>query len=71
MELVIRAGRKDKIRPGDLIGALCTIYKFEEIGVLEIQDLYSTVTILKRDIPSIPASLSIKGKKRKIELKRN
>ena len=71
MELLIRAGRKDKIRPGDLIGALCTVYKFEEIGVLEIQDTYSTVTILKRDLSSIPASLSIKGRKHKIELKRN
>ena len=71
MVLLIRAGRKDKIRPGDLIGALCTVYKFEEIGVLEIQDSYSTVTILKRDPSSIPASLSIKGRKRKIELKRN
>ena len=71
MELIIRAGRKDKIRPGDLIGALCTVYKFEEIGVLEIQDTYSTVTILKKDLSSIPASLQIKGRKRKIELKRN
>jgi superfamily II DNA/RNA helicase len=71
MELIIRAGRKDKIRPGDLIGALCTVYKFEEIGVLEIQDTYSTVTILKQDLSTLPASLSIKGRKRKIELKRN
>ncbi len=71
MELIIRAGRKDKIRPGDLIGALCTVYKFEEIGVLEIQDTYSTVTILKKYLSSIPASLQIKGRKRKIELKRN
>jgi superfamily II DNA/RNA helicase len=71
MELLIRAGRKDKIRPGDLIGALCTVYAFEEIGVLEIQDTYSTVTILKKDLSSLPASLSVKGKKRKIELKRN
>lgn len=69
MDLIIRAGRKDKIRPGDLIGALCTIYDFKEIGVLEIQDTYSTVTILKNDTASLPVSLSIKGKKRKIELK--
>jgi superfamily II DNA/RNA helicase len=71
MELLIRAGRKDKIRPGDLIGALCTIYAFDEIGALEIQDTYSTVAILKNDPSSLPASLSVKGKKRKVELKRH
>lgn len=70
MNLLIRAGRKDKVRPGDLIGALCTIYDFKEIGVVEVQDTYSTVTILKNDPSSIPTTLSIKGKKRKIERKR-
>lgn len=70
MEILIRAGRKDKMRPADIIGALCSIYSFEEIGVLEIQDMYSTVTILKNDPSSLPSSLSIKGKNRKIELKR-
>jgi hypothetical protein len=71
MELLIRAGRKDKIRPGDLIGALCTIYTFDEIGALEIQDTYSTVAILKNDPSSLPASISVKGRKRKVELKRH
>jgi len=64
----IYAGKKDKIRPKDIIGALCTIYDFKEIGVLEIQDIYSTVTILKPKDEISLDSLSIKGKKRKVVL---
>ncbi len=71
-KILIRAGRKDKIRPGDIIGALCTVLPFEEIGKLEIQDRYSTVVILKKDRNIIKKldGISIKGKKRKIELYR-
>ncbi len=67
-KILIRAGRKDKIRPKDVIGALCTVYAFEELGALEIQDNYSTVVLLKKEEElSIPDSITIKGKKRKVE----
>lgn len=71
MTIQIQAGRKDKLRPKDIIGALCTKLQFDEIGALEIQDSYSTVTILKND-PSLIEQLnglSVKGKKRKIILR--
>jgi superfamily II DNA/RNA helicase len=72
LKLFIRAGRKDKIRPGDIIGALCTVVDFKDIGVLEIQDHHSTVTILRDDksILKTVHHLSIKGKKRTVELQR-
>lgn len=69
LTIQIQAGRKDKLRPKDIIGALCTKLPFEKIGTLEIQDSYSTVTILDSNIKIIDAlnGLSIKGKKRKIK----
>lgn len=67
-ELLIRCGRKDKIRPKDIIGALCTVYPFEQIGTLDIQDDYSTVII--HETNTNIHELMIKGKRRKIEKKR-
>ena len=69
-QLLIRAGRNDKIRPKDIIGALCTIFSFDEIGTLEIQDRFSTVTILSKeeDILSRFEDFTVKGKRRKVEL---
>ena len=64
-KLLIRCGRKDKIRPKDIIGALCTVYPFEKIGTLDIQDNYSTVLIYEKDMTI--NELMIKGKRRKIE----
>ena len=68
--ILIRAGRNDKIRPKDIIGALCTIFSFDEIGTLEVQDRFSTVTILCKedDILSRFEDFTIKGKRRKVEL---
>lgn len=68
MILKIQAGRKDKLRPKDIIGALCSYIPFEKIGVLEIQDNYSTITILENNphLFSNITHISIKGKKRKI-----
>ena len=68
--ILIRAGRNDKIRPKDIIGALCTIFSFDEIGTLEIQDRFSTVTILSKeeDILSRFEDFTVKGKRRKVEL---
>ena len=69
-QLLIRAGRNDKIRPKDIIGALCTIFSFDEIGTLEIQDRFSTVTILCKedDILSRFEDFTVKGKRRKVVL---
>ena len=68
--ILICAGRNDKIRPKDIIGALCTIFSFDEIGTLEIQDRFSTVTILCKedDILSRFEDFTVKGKRRKVEL---
>lgn len=63
----IHAGRKDKIRPKDVIGALCTIMDFNDIGTLEIQDTFSSVILLKRDI-TLPQRITIKGKSRKLSV---
>ena len=65
-KLLIKAGRNDKLRPKDIIGALCTLFLFEDIGTLEIQDRYSTV-IIKKQVTVEQPVISIKGKKRKIE----
>ena len=67
-ELLIRSGRKDKIRPKDIIGALCTVFPFEKIGTLEIQENYSTVTIFEKEVNI--NELCVKGKKRKVEIKK-
>lgn len=70
-KLLLRAGRKDKIRPGDVVGALCTIFENKDIGKIEIQDNYTTVTILlPEDQVLFLKDLKIKGKKRKVEKSR-
>ena len=67
LKIRIHAGRKDKIRPKDVIGALCTIMNFNDIGTLEIQDTFSSVILLKRDI-TLPQRITIKGKSRKLSI---
>ena len=67
LKIRIHAGRKDKIRPKDVIGALCTIMDFNDIGTLEIQDTFSSVILLNRNI-SLPPRITIKGKSRKLSI---
>lgn len=67
LKIRIHAGRKDKIRPKDVIGALCTIMDFNDIGTLEIQETFSSVILLKRDI-TLPQRITIKGKNRKLSI---
>ena len=71
--ILIRAGRKEKIRPGDIAGALSSVLDFKDIGTIEIQDNYSSAVILNHDpsVISLLQSLSVKGKKRKVELKKD
>lgn len=67
---LIRAGKKEKLRPKDIIGSLCTIVDFKEIGKLEIQDTYSLVDIYHPERIT-QSTISIKGKQRKLERYRN
>lgn len=69
IRILIRAGRRDRIRPKDLIGALCTVLPFSRIGTVEIQDRFSTAVLLTDDdsIMDQLVHLSIKGKQRRIE----
>ena len=67
LKIRIHAGRKDKIRPKDVIGALCTIMDFNDIGTLEIQDTFSSVILLNKNI-SLPPRITVKGKSRKLSI---
>lgn len=74
LTIFIRAGKKDKLRNLDIVGSLCanTQIKQDNIGIIDIQQLYSTVTLLNTDdsILGELSSLKIKGKNRKIEIKK-
>lgn len=71
--LFIRAGKKDKIRNLDIVGSLCSHPNLEKenIGIIDVQENYTTVTLLNVDssILKTLASIKIKGKNRKVELK--
>ena len=70
-KLCIRKGRKDKIRPKDILGALCAVLPFEEIGVIEIQDRYSLVTVLcpKEGLEERLQGITLKGRPVRIEIR--
>jgi ATP-independent RNA helicase DbpA len=73
--LFIGAGRKNKLRPGDILGALtgeCGIAG-EEIGKIEIQDYISFVAISKRVSRKALSGLEtgrVKGRRVRVELAR-
>jgi ATP-independent RNA helicase DbpA len=73
--LFIGAGRKNKIRPGDILGALtgeCGIAG-EDIGKIEIQDYISFVAISKRVSRRALSGLEtgrVKGRRVRVELAR-
>ena len=48
MKLYITAGKSKKIRPGDIVGALCAIHgiTMDDIGVIQVQDHQTFVDIL-------------------------
>ncbi|GAB3195849.1 ATP-dependent RNA helicase DbpA [Pontibacter aydingkolensis] len=71
--LYISGGRKDKISPRDIVGALIAEagLKAEQIGKIEVQDRMSFVAVPEAQSKSIAAKLSegrIKGRKYKIQL---
>ena len=74
--LYISGGRKDKLRPGDILGALTGEaggFQGSDVGKIEIHDRFSYVAIAKgsanRAIQQLGAG-RIKGKKFKVGLAR-
>jgi superfamily II DNA/RNA helicase len=70
--LYIKAGKKNKIRPGDLVGAIigATGLPAETVGVIDIYDNYTYVDIMGGYGNEVLEKLkdgTIKGKKIKIE----
>lgn len=71
-KIYLNGGKKKKIRPGDIVGAICNIdgISAEDIGIIDIQDSVSYVDILngkgKRVIDELK-NLTIKGKKINVE----
>ena len=69
--LLVRGGRKDKLRPGDILGALTGegLCPAEHIGRIEIQDDFAYVAIGKAMAAKVAAlgRLRIKGKTVRIE----
>ncbi|MCY6957291.1 DEAD/DEAH box helicase [Clostridium brassicae] len=71
-KLHINAGKKKKIRPGDIVGAVTNIEGMspEDIGIINIQDTFSYVDILNNKGGKVLKALqssTIKGKKVKVE----
>lgn len=71
--LHINAGRKDKLSPRDIVGALIAVasLKSDQIGRIEVQDRTSYVAIPADQADAIAAALSvgkIKGRKFKVGL---
>lgn len=62
----ISAGKRDHIRKTDIVGALCELIPFEDIGTIFIDDKYTDVQILNEK--TLPEQIKIKGKIRKIRL---
>lgn len=71
--LWISGGKKDKIRRIDIVGSLCNNLNInaEGIGIIDIQDDYSTVVLLNQANLKSIKSMLIKGKKWKCEPKRS
>ena len=71
-KLYISAGKKKKIRPGDIVGAIISIKGItaEDIGIIDVQDNFSYVDILnekgKLVLEGLQNSL-VKGKKVRVE----
>ncbi len=76
LRLSIGGGRKSKLRPGDIVGAICSIDGLEvsDIGIIDIRDSLSYVEILNSKGSQVLECLQtrpIKGKVRKVQRTRN
>lgn len=72
-KLYLNGGKQKKIRPGDLVGAICEIQGVsgDDIGVIQVQDICSYVDILHGKGKMVLNALrktTIKGKKLKVEI---
>ena len=71
--LCISAGRKDKMRPGDILGALTGEaggLKATDVGKIEIQDHLAYVAVSKNVVKAALQALRdgrIKGRKQRID----
>ncbi|ENK1243605.1 DEAD/DEAH box helicase [Clostridium botulinum] len=71
-KIYISAGRKKKIRPGDIVGAITNIegINADDIGIIDIQDNHSYVDILEGKgnmVLKASEDMKIKGKKVRIQ----
>jgi len=72
VKIYINAGKKKKVRPGDIVGAITSIEGItpEHIGIIDIQDNISYVDILDGQGYKVLKALkqmTIKGKKMKVQ----
>lgn len=75
-KLYFNGGKNKKIRPGDLVGAICSIdgVSFEDIGVIQVQDHQSYVDILNGKGKLVLKALqrcTIKNKKLRVQRAKN
>ena len=71
-KIYLNGGKKKKIRPGDIVGAISRIEGItaEDIGIIDVQDTVSYVDILNGKGNKVLEGLknsTIKGKKLKVE----
>ena len=72
MKIYLNGGKKKKIRPGDIVGAITKIpgVTGEDIGIIDVQDIASYVDILNGKGKTVINGLrtaTIKGKKLKCD----
>lgn len=71
-KIYLNGGKKKKIRPGDIVGAITKIEGIEgdDIGIIDVQDTISYVDILNgkgNKVLEVLKTMTIKGKKLKVE----
>ena len=71
-KIYLNGGKKKKIRPGDIVGAISRIdgVNGDDIGIIDVQDMGSYVEILNGKGNKVMDALkqsTIKGKKLKVE----
>lgn len=71
MKIHINAGKKTKMRPGDVVGAICSIdgISMDDIGIISVLDVSTFVEILNNKGPQVLKALqdkAIKGRIRNV-----
>lgn len=73
-KIYLNGGKNKKIRPGDIVGAICEIegVSVDDIGVIQVQDHQSYVDILNGKGRLVLSKLSVvKGKKLRVQKAKN